>query len=198
MYTSSAGNRLVDGMLAIPDATHILLTEVDMLLPDDTIIRLLEADKDIVSGVYFLRSQEPLNLGQPCLYRQVVKTAQRKNGETPYAQTPVTIFPQDELFKLGDEKAAGCCGLGCVLIKRKVFETIPTPWFRILENRAGSDLFFYRQCYDAGFDVWVDPRVRCGQVDYYITSIDDYQARLEYDSGFASSGYIVGANKFRP
>ena len=197
MYTSSAENRLADALLAMPDATHLFLTEIDMCLPDDCLVKLLEADKDICSGVYFLRSQEPLNLGQPCLYRQVVKMAQRKGGETPYAQTPVTIFPQEELFKLGDHQAAGCAGLGCVLIKRRVFEAMAPPWFRILENRAGSDLYFYRRCYEAGFDLWVDPRVRCGQVDYYCTTIDDYQARLELDPAFGGSGYIVGANQFR-
>lgn len=196
MYTSSAGNRLVDGFLAIPDATHIFLTEIDMILSDDCIVRLVEQDKDIISGVYFLRAQEPVNLGQPCLYRQVHTFAahRAKNGETPYAQTPVTLFPEDEPFKLGDARAAGCPGIGCVLIKRKVFETMQPPWFRILENRAGSDLYFYRHAFEAGFDIWCDPRVRAGQVDYYITTIEDYRARLELDPSFASSGFIIGAN----
>lgn len=197
MYTSAAGNRLVEGMLAQPDATHLFLTEVDMLLPDDCIIKLLACDQDIVSGVYFLRAQEPLMLGQPCLYRQVVLQAQRHltEGTRPYSQSPVTLFPQETPFKLGDERAAGCAGLGCVLIKRRVFEKMAPPWFRVLENRAGSDLYFYRHAYEAGFDLWVHPQVQASQIDYYITGIEDYRARVELDPTFAGAGYIIGSNQ---
>lgn len=198
MYTSSAENRLVDGFLAIPEATHLFLTEQDMILEKDAILQLLEADKPIISGVYFLRASHPLALGQPCLYRQVAMVSHRKTkGDPPYAQTPVSLFPQQEPFRLGDVKTAGCPGLGCVLMQRQVFHTIPAPWFRVLENQAGSDLYFYKQAQLAGLDVWVDPRVRCGQVDYYCTTIEDYQARLEYDEGFRSSGYIIGAEGLR-
>lgn len=198
VYTSSAGNRLVEGMLALPDATHIFLTEIDMVLPHDAIIQLLEADKPICSGVYFLRAKEPLALGQPCLYRQVAMVAQRRaKADPPYAQTPVSLFPQQAPFRLGDVQTAGCPGLGCVLMQRPVFDRIPAPWFRVLENQAGSDLYFYKQAQLAGIEVWVDPRVQCGQVDYYCTTIEDYRARLEYDESFRSSGYIIGAEGLR-
>lgn len=189
MYTSSAENRLVEGMLAMPDATHLFFTEIDMLLPETAILDLLALDVDIASGVYFLRE----GWGQPCLYKQVVKLAKRRADDRLYAHTPVTIFPQETPFKLGDARSSGVPGFGCVLFKRRVFERMKPPWFEVKEGSYGSDMFFYANAHDHGFDVWIDPRVQCQQIDYYITGIYDYHDRLREDPDFAKSGYIIGA-----
>ncbi len=197
-YTSSAENRLAGDFLAIPDATHLAFTEIDMLLPPDALLQLLAVDQPIVSGVYFLRSDVPAGLGQPCLYRQVVKVAKRREETRLYSHTPVTIFPQETPFKLGDVKHSGVPGFGCVLFKREVFETMKPPWFDIKEGSYGSDMYFYAYAADCGFDVWVEPRVRCQQIDYYVTGIEDYHARLQYDPDFGGSGYILGQERFAP
>lgn len=185
-YTHSAGNNLVDAFLkADPKLTHIFLTENDMILPHDTIIKLLEVDQPIVSGVYFLRKGR----GQACLY---VKTYVTK--ENPYVHSPVSIFPENRPFALDPKGHGGCPGLGCVLIKREVFEKIPFPWFDLKESNYGSDMYFFTKVRDAGFDVWVNPEVMCGQIEYTTTSIHDYHQRMQEDPHFAASGYIVGTN----
>jgi hypothetical protein len=186
MYTHSAENALADAFLnASPRLTHILLTECDMILPHDTIPKLLEVDQPIVSGVYFLRGGR----GQPCLY---VKACVTK--ENPYVHSPVGLFPTDRPFALDPNGHGGCPGLGCVLIKREVFEAIPRPWFDLKENYYGSDMLFYTKVRDAGFDVWVNPSVLCGQIDYKVETIEDYWKRIQEDPNFAKSGYIVGTN----
>ena len=167
MYVHSASNRLVEDFLAIEGATHLFWTESDMLLPDDTIVRLLEVDKPIVSGVYFLRNGQ----GQPCLYKKAVRLK-----DNPYPFSPVTLFPQDEPFQLN-----GCCGMGCALIKREVFETLDRPWFDLKENMYGQDIYFYTKVYDAGIEVWVHPQVRCPQMDHCVVGWDDYAERLAND-----------------
>ena len=192
MYTSSSENRQIEGFLALEGATHLFWTESDMILPDDAILRLLELDKPIASGVYFLRE----GWGQPCLYKQVVKIRKRRKTQEKewqlYSHTPVTIFPTQEPFRLGDQKSSGVPGFGCVLIKREVLEAMTPPWCEITEGKHGSDMYFYKHACDAGFDVWVHPGVMCGQIDYTVFTIEDYYDRLQEDPDFGASGYIIG------
>jgi hypothetical protein len=186
MYTHSAENALAEAFLnAHPRLTHIFMTECDMILPHDAIIKLLEVDQPVVSGVYFLRKGR----GQSCLY---VKTYTTKDN--PYVHSPVSLFPTDRPFMLDPKGHGGCPGLGCVLIRREVFERVPKPWFDLKENYYGSDMYFWTKVRDAGFDVWVNPAVQCGQIDYEVTSIHDYHKRLTEDKDFAASGYIIGSD----
>lgn len=174
-------NALVEGFLAIPHATHLFLTESDMLLPDETIEALLGVDKPIVSGVYFLRNGN----GQPCLYKKVLGLPQN-----PYAKSAISIFPRGGPFKLN-----GCPGVGCVLIRREVFEGVSKPWFLIDPTKHGSDMYFYTKAVDAGFEVWVHPGVACGQIDYVVWNIDHYYDRLQHDPMFAQNGVIIGSEE---
>ncbi|HYE89552.1 MAG TPA: hypothetical protein VEA38_00975 [Terriglobales bacterium] len=186
-YTHMAENQLVKDFLDHPEATHLFMTEMDMVLPRDCIVRLLELDKDIASGVYFLRSAQPEGRGQPCLYkRPVARLSDRAKDANPYGQYPVTIFPTEEPFR------AGASGLGCVLFTRRVFETMPYPWFDLSAEKYGSDMYFYKHATDYGFECWVDPRVRCGQIDYYQTTIEDWYWQLENNPDFGRAGYIIG------
>lgn len=195
-YTASAQNALVQDMLNIPDATHLFLTEMDMILPDDCITKLLALDKDMASGVYFLRSPEQVGRGQPCLYKRAPGTewrrriAARENGA--YLCSPVSLFPTDRPFEID------VAGLGCVLIKREVFEAMKKPWFDVKAGSGealtgyGSDMFFYAHAREKGFKLWCDPTVICGQIDYYVTDMEDYRWQLENNPGFAGRGYIIG------
>lgn len=185
-YTHQAENQLVKDFLDHPEGTHLFMTEQDMILPNDTIVRLLEIDKDIATGVYFLRSAQPEHRGQPCLYKRPAAIAK---GGSPYGQYPVTLFPTDEPFEIG------AAGVGCVLIKRRVLETMPFPWFDLSAKGYGSDMYFYKHAHDHGFKAWAHPKVMCGQIDYYQTTVDDWRWQLENNPGFAGAGYIVGTPK---
>jgi hypothetical protein len=183
MYTHSAENRAVEEALQ-SDCTHVFLTESDMILPDDTLEKLISVDKPIVSGLYFLRN----GYGQPCLYKRTLSMVYTKMR----AMSPVTMFPTHNPFRLN-----GCPGVGCVLIQRQVFETLSKPWFDLRESRDGdpgygSDIFFYSNCQDAGIEVWVNPQVQCGQIEYTVWDIEDYRLRTKEDPQFVSAGYIIG------
>lgn len=194
-YTANAENQLVEDMFET-EATHLFMTEMDMLLPDDTILKLLALDKDMASGIYFLRSGIQPGRGQPCLYKRAAGTEWRKrlaardNGA--YLHSPISLFPKNDPFPVD------CAGLGCVLIKRKVFEALEKPWFDVKSATGekhtgyGSDMYFYAHARAKGFELWVDPTVVCGQIDYYVTDMEDYNWQLENNPSFASRGYIVG------
>lgn len=182
-YTHQAENQVALDFLAIEDATHIMMVEQDMILPDDALVKLAALDKPIASGLYFLRNGR----GQPCLYIKTFTPA-----DNPYPHAPVTAFPTDRPFQM-DPRGGGCVGLGCVLIKREVFEKVPEPWFDLKAKGYGSDMFFATKVRQAGIPVWVDPTVRCDQIDYVVVGFDDYLKRIQEDPGFQASGAIVAA-----
>lgn len=198
MYTMHAQNQLIRDFLREPTFTHIFLTESDMIIPHDAIVKLLALDHDMASGLYFLRAGDALDRGQPCLYVKAdlvdKKEATDKNDprRDDYIHSNVSVFPQDTPFY------ADSSGLGCLLIKRKVFETLEEPWF---ETGAGSsyggvavstDFYFTGNARKAGFKLIVDPTIHCGQMDYYETTIEDYRWRLKNDPNFAKAGFVLG------
>lgn len=189
MYTHTAENRCVETFLSFPSLTHLFFTEMDMILPRDAIIKLLAVDKDIVSGAYFLRGANPAERGQPCMYKRPAYTfpgQSKRNEEQNYGQFPVSIFPQNKPFRVN------CSGLGCLLIKRSVFERLKFPWFDLAEGKYGSDLYFGKHVADAGIEWWVEPAVKCGQIDYYEVNFEDYKWQMENNPGFASRGWLIG------
>ena len=182
MYTHSAENFLVRGFLSEPSWTHLFMTESDMLLPKATLPKLLALDKPIAAGLYFLRGGN----GQPCLYYKTLTPA-----DNPYPHAPVTAFPTERPFLL-QPGGGGCPGLGCVLIRREVFEAIEFPWFDLKESNYGSDMYFYTKVRQAKIEVWIDPTVRCDQIDYTIASFADYEKRLKEQPEYPSTGVVVG------
>lgn len=184
MYTHSAENNIVHSFLqAEPRLTHVFMTECDMILPHDTIIKLLALDQPVATGVYILRG----GTGQPCLYTKSYYTK-----ENPYVHSPVTVFPTEHPFPLDKNGHGGCPGLGCVLIRREVFEQVPYPWFDLKEGKYGSDMYFWTKVRDAKFDVWVDPTVRAYQIEYQVPSFEDYERRLKTDPDYPKGGVIIG------
>jgi hypothetical protein len=159
------------------DCTHLFLTENDMILPDDTLLQLLAVDQPVVSGLYFLRNGD----GVPCLYRRV------QPGSSPWSQSPVTAFPTERPFRID-----GCVGVGCLLVQRQVFETLAKPWFRLVAGEHGSDIYFSGRCREAGIPIWVEPRVRCGQIEYKVHEFADYEARVAREPGYLASGVVLG------
>lgn len=60
-------------------------------------------------------------------------------------------------------------GMGFMLVKRGVFESLDYPWFRPIEKRIGTmvdftmeDVAFCLTAKEKGYKILVDPRVRVG------------------------------------
>ncbi len=126
------------------DATHLLLADSDMLLPPDLIERLLSHGKDMVSALYFGRTQAvPMFMFKG------------ENGE--YG------FPAE--YVEGGLLSVDAIGLGACMIRRKVIEKVREavgdgPMFRfVYKNRVkvvGEDIFFCEKVKEAGFGIFVD------------------------------------------
>jgi len=125
----------------------ILWIDSDIAFTPDDAMRLIQSEKQIISGAYLLASGEvtayPKLLGQGYTYDQVKAMDE-----------PVQI--------------AGC-GFGFLAVKQGVFESLTRPWFQaaMVTNddgftfpMMGEDLSWCKRAADAGFEIWFDPMVR--------------------------------------
>ncbi len=149
----SARNTVFRRWLGETDASHLLMVDTDMLIPSETIERLLSYDKDIVGGLAFT------GIGQ----LSSVVPAVRIIGEEDGAPTiePMWEYPTNSLVQVA------AMGAACMLVKRKVAEAIweargkdhPLPWFAYgIHNgvEIGEDIAFCLTAGKVGFEVWVD------------------------------------------
>ena len=131
---------------------YLFSVDSDIVLPRDTLVKMIAADKDIISGLYI----------------------QRKPGE--HILEVYKILPNggmgniaiEELHGLGIVEIAGC-GFGCCLIKGDVFRTIPYPHFvykSALDHKdtISEDIYFGMKAWKYNFKIWCDPSIICDHV----------------------------------
>lgn len=131
------------------DCTHILFLDDDMICPADTLMKLLSHDKDIVTGLYLLRSFPHF----PALFDEAYDNGKCK-------------------FTFLDSNVSGLvpavnCGLGCVLISVKVFEALEKPYVRLGEIEKDGwcdDVGFFNRCRAAGFEIFCDTDATLGHI----------------------------------
>lgn len=124
------------------DCDYLFFIDSDMVLPNDTLKRLVEHDKDIVSGMYF-HKKPPF---APVVYS--------KNEKGTF--DVIMDYPKDQLIEVDG------VGMGICLIKRGVFEKLGDKCFDVLpasdENPVinGEDFAFCYRAKRAGFKIYVD------------------------------------------
>lgn len=131
------------------NCTHQLFVDDDMVLPLDTLDRLLNHEKDIIGVPYYSRM----------LPRKPVWV--QEDGEAVEGELP------KELFKCAH------VGTGIMLINLEVFNNIEKPWFLFQTHPqgkvvCGEDKWFCQQARKVGYDVWCDPTLKIGHVGDYI------------------------------
>ncbi len=113
-------------------AEYILLVDSDMTFPPDALNRLIDHDLDIVGCDYRMRAPPFKKIG---------------------TYQPHMIQSESGLVE------RSLLGLGFMLIKRRVFDKLPSPWFqRVYEGPVfrTEDLFFCKNAMAAGFEIWCD------------------------------------------
>ena len=57
---------------------------------------------------------------------------------------------------------------GVALVKYEVFEKLQWPYWKNVFSpgviEMGEDIYFCEQARKAGFDIWCDPKVKCGHI----------------------------------
>ena len=125
---------------------YIMWFDSDMIFEPDTLYRLMQSKKDIVSGVYFKRTFPY----QPVLYTP------EEDKLRVYED-----YPLDKPFEIG------ACGFGCVLTKVSVIKEVMDKFggaFFPIGGTIGEDISFCIRARKAGYKVYCDPSVKCGHI----------------------------------
>jgi len=131
-----------------PKPTHILFVDYDVLPKSNTLKKLIEHDKDVVCGVY------------PAIQTHGLKwCVSRTTNDEKFDLLDIDALP-DNPFK------ANVGANGMLLVKMEVFNKLKWPYWKTVygEDRVkkGADIYFFEKLKDAGYDIWVDPKIKCG------------------------------------
>jgi glycosyltransferase involved in cell wall biosynthesis len=119
---------------------YILWIDSDMMFPPTAALRLLEHNKDIVACNYMTRSK-PL------------KTVAYRNLNDWDSWVPLELH--DELIKVEG------VGMGCMLMKMNIFDSLEKPYFEFqykedTEDYFGEDFILLTKLREKGYDVFID------------------------------------------
>jgi hypothetical protein len=137
--------------------SHLMWIDNDIIFTPQQFQILLDYDRDIVSGVYSMSDKihfaTVMNWDEEKFKRQgffdflKINEIQQQTGLIDVAYT----------------------GMGFMLVKKGVFETLQYPWFRPLFYEFGNikdfcseDVSFCRLIREKGFEILIDPRLRVG------------------------------------
>lgn len=131
---------------------YLFSVDSDIVLPKDSLVKMIAADKDVISGLYIQRKP-----GQHIL--EVYKAT--PNG----GRANITI---EELQGHSIVEIAAC-GFGCCLIKGEVFRTMPYPHFyykSAIDHRdtVSEDIFFCKKAWEYNFKIWCDTSIICEHI----------------------------------
>lgn len=135
---------------------YLLSVDYDIILPNDTLVKLLSHDKDIVSGIYRQRKHD----------QQIIEIFE-KNEFGGYNHIDYDKIKDKGLVKVG------ACGFGCVLIKKQVMVDIGYPQFVYHSalnhsNTFSEDLDFCRKAELKNFEIYADTSILCEHIGSYI------------------------------
>ena len=133
----------------------ILYVDDDMTFEPNALEVLMETGKEIV-GVNSYSRVLPLST----TVMQMDKDGKYKD---PSKHMPYEMKVPEELFE------ALAIGMGVALIKMEVFEKIKKPWFKFDMHKdgymiQGEDAWFCSQARNAGYKIWVEPKVKVGHL----------------------------------
>ena len=128
---------------------YLFSVDSDIVLPRDALKKMLDADKDIISGLYIQRIPKTHTL-------------------EVYMDTPnggCTNIPHQLIKNRGVVEIAAC-GMGAALIKSDVLRKMEYPHFFYKEaltmnDTVSEDVYFCRKARQAGFSVWADASIEC-------------------------------------
>ena len=117
------------------DYEYLMFIDSDMVLPQDTITKLMAHDKDIISA----RAHKRVYPYSPCFYID---------------DKPVTEYKG--LMEVDS------VGMACCIIKTEVFKDIKYPFD--FTTGVGEDIAFCKRAKEKGYSVWVDTDLEVGHV----------------------------------
>lgn len=156
-----ARNNLISRALAmIEKPDYCFFVDVDNTFKANTLIKLVEADKDVISGLYFQRHKPH--------YPVAFKVGEDK----------ITRFLTE--FKFGTIMEVDYVGAGCLLIKREVLEKLSYPYMYVYRNlksqtTVGEDIVFCQKIKNAGYQIFLHCGTDVGHIGGFNINSRDWQ-----------------------
>lgn len=138
-------NLLIDEALKY-NCTHLLFIDDDMVPPANALTRLMEHDKDIVSGLYYMRTFPH----QPVAFDKVYD-----DGRCVH----ISLNGHQGLIKVS------ACGFGFLLLKTRIFKVLSKPYVtlgHIEPDQWCDDIAFCKKLREADFEIFCDTNCPIG------------------------------------
>lgn len=145
---------------------YLFAVDHDVTFAPDTLKKMLQHDKDLVSGIYRQRS--------PVQSIEIYDIDQRRMDMSELVGRPLVQI--------------GGCGFGCVLVKKQVFVDVGYPQFEYHvaldhQHTVSEDNDFCRKAMSKGHTLWCDPTILCGHIgsttmQVELPAIDPIEQRL--------------------
>lgn len=164
------------------NCSRILFLDDDVAFEKDLLLRLLVHDKDIITGLYYMRTYP---------HYPIIFDYADNDGKCGYH------YLSDNETGLIEIVATG---LGCCLIKTEVFRSLEEPWIRLGELELDhwcDDIGFFKRARLAGFKIYCDLDVRVGHMAQLTVwpSLVDGKWMTTYDTHGTGSASIYQITK---
>lgn len=143
---------------------YMLQLDSDMTFPPDALCKLLERDKDVITGVYVGKCEN---------HKPVLFTELHKDDEScgPYGlKHGLNELMKEDLFEVMG------CGAGFLLVKEHVIRIMlihKHEWFRPYAG-LGEDVSFCQRCTELGVKIYADKSIPMGHIKYTSYTLDDW------------------------
>lgn len=147
---SNARNTIVNYILQHKEYEYLFSIDTDVIIPRNSIKRLLRWKKDLVGFLIHCGFERKL----PCVLKDgyIIKQGRKQ----------LSFYSWKEIAKMKAIKKLHkvySTSVACLMIHRKVFDSGVrfryTPYFRL-----GEDIWFWSECNEKGFDFYVDLSTR--------------------------------------
>jgi len=131
---------------------YLFSVDSDIVLPSNTLVKMLNEDFDIISGVYLQRKE---HVKIPELYKN--------NNRGGQSNLDISEIRDPRIIEIDG------CGFGCVLIKSSVLQLIGYPQFEYhntldFQYTISEDVDFCRKAKNKGIKIFADTSIQCSHI----------------------------------
>lgn len=150
--------------------SHLLFIDSDMFFEQDALVKALNRNVDVLTGLYFKRRDNH----EPVLYRQIGKRLYNEKGDIiQHGFSKVQEDLTQDFFKVEG------CGCGFLLIKTEVLKKMREKgisWFEPLVG-LGEDLSFCQRLKEIDIPLWCDTTIALGHYGEYCYTWKDWKPK---------------------
>lgn len=131
---------------------YLFSVDSDIVVPKDTLVKMIAADKDVISGLYIQRI--------PGQHRLELYGTDMNGG---HFNIPYETIKDTGIVNIT------ACGMGCALIKSEIFRKMVYPHFYYKsaidhKDTISEDVYFCEKAKQMGFTIWADTSILCDHV----------------------------------